>query len=65
MEQSKKDLSFDEDELMIIREALSSIACGHERLTYMFHCCDYNDIISKIDDCLCLPNESDGAVQNN
>lgn len=40
---------FDNEDLEIIRELLSSIACGYERETFYFHCCDANEIIERID----------------
>lgn len=40
---------FTEDELEIIRELLSGVACGYERTTFHYHCCDANEIIEKID----------------
>lgn len=54
MEQ-QKTLSFDEDELEIIRELLSHIACGYERETFFYHCCDANEIVQKIDQFLGKP----------
>lgn len=44
-----KLLSFNEDELEVIRELLSITSCGYDRKTYFFHCCDANEIIEKID----------------
>jgi hypothetical protein len=41
---------FDEDDLDCIRELLSAFACGYERETYDFDCCEANVIIRKIDD---------------
>lgn len=43
-------MEFNDDELEIIRELLSEIACGYERVDYYYHCCDANEIIEKIDD---------------
>jgi hypothetical protein len=40
---------FDEDDLDVIRELLSIVACGYERETYDFDCCEANEIIKKID----------------
>lgn len=43
-------LFFDEkEELLIIRELLSSFAVEFERNTWDYHCCDANAIIKKID----------------
>jgi len=43
-------LIFNEEDLEIIRELLSIVACGYERETYYYHCCNANDIIKKIDE---------------
>ncbi|MEK6453288.1 hypothetical protein NSQ82_04550 [Caldifermentibacillus hisashii] len=48
----EKRLTFEEDELEIIRELLSIVACGYERKTFYFDCCEANIIIKKIDDLL-------------
>lgn len=42
-------LLFTDEELLIIRELLSELACGYERTTFDWHCCDANEIIQKID----------------
>ncbi|MFA8439323.1 hypothetical protein [Pueribacillus sp. YX66] len=42
-------MNFDDDELQVIRELLSQVACGYERTEFYFHCCDANEIIGKID----------------
>lgn len=55
--EKEKTLSFEEEELEIIRELLSQMACGYERKTFDFHCCDANEIIKKIDDFLGQQNE--------
>ena len=52
-----KALLMTEDELMIIRELLSFMACGYERATFDYHCCDANEIVKKIDDLLGVPKE--------
>ena len=56
MEQ-QKTLTFDEEDLDIIRELLSGIACGHERKTFFYHCCDANEIIERINGVLGEPEE--------
>jgi hypothetical protein len=45
--EQEKTLTFNEEELEIIRELLSQIACGYERKTFYYHCCDANEIIEK------------------
>lgn len=42
-------MTFDDEDLEIIRELLSGIACGYERETHYFHCCDANEIVAAID----------------
>lgn len=46
---------FTDDELSVIREALSFLACGYERTTFYHDCCDANEIVKKIDDYLEKP----------
>lgn len=48
----EKTLSFNDEEIEIIRELLSQMSCGYERETFYFDCCDANPIIKKIDDFL-------------
>lgn len=45
----EETITFDAEEADIIRELLSIIACGYERETYFYHCCEANEIIQKID----------------
>lgn len=47
---SHTTIVFNKEDLEIIRELLSIVACGYDRETYYFHCCDANDIIQKIDE---------------
>lgn len=49
MTKRMKSVTFDEEEVDIIRELLTVIACGYERETYHHHCCDANEVIAKID----------------
>ncbi len=42
-------MKFDDEEVEVIRELLSHIACGYERETFYYDCCDANLIIEKID----------------
>ena len=49
IEELKERILFDDEELEIIRELLSIVACGYERETFYFDCCDANPIIEKID----------------
>lgn len=42
-------MAFDEEETEIIREFLTVFACGYERETFDFHCCDAAELIRKID----------------
>lgn len=42
-------MQFSEDEVEMIREFLSAVACGYERETYYFHCCEAAELIRKID----------------
>lgn len=51
-------LIFTEEELSVIREWLSLVSCGYERITYYHSCCDVNEIIKKIDDYLGTPKPS-------
>lgn len=54
-----KSMVFDEEELEIIRELLSQLACGHDRKTWFYDCCDANPIIDKINDLLGEQNIDD------
>lgn len=49
IEELEERALFNDEELEIIRELLSAIACGYKRETYYFGCCDANPIIEKID----------------
>lgn len=49
MANKMNSVTFDEEEVNIIRELLSDVACGYKREEYFYHCCDVNDIIEKID----------------
>jgi hypothetical protein len=49
IEELKERTLFNDEELEIIRELLSIVACGYERETWNFDCCDANPIIEKID----------------
>jgi len=45
-------MTLDNEDLQIIRELLSGIACGYEREEFYYHCCDANDVIKIIDEIL-------------
>jgi len=42
-------VNFTDDEVDVIRELLSQMACNYERVEFFYHCCDANEIIEKID----------------
>lgn len=42
-------LLFTAEEVSIIREVLSDFACGYERNSWSWDCCETNEIIKKID----------------
>lgn len=52
-----KSMLFANDELFVIRELLSHMACNYERSTYFHDCCEANEIVKKIDDYLGVPKE--------
>lgn len=47
-----KALLMTDDELMIIRELLTFMACSYERTTFDYHCCDATEMVKKIDNLL-------------
>lgn len=53
MEEDKIKIELSEDELVAIMVAVSQASCGYDKVVeehqlWEYHCCDYNDPISRI-----------------